>query len=302
MSINSKAKRDSKLRKKKGYCPPSPSERMVKTIMSERVEYVDQWAGANAPNFQKRGDYSWMADFISGYKTLLEVGSGDGCATVELAKRGHRIVSIDENPIILDAAEKNLASNGIICKRLKREVIKANADSYKIAYNPIPLDNFDDSVQVLLIEGDINNDPNLFSWLHSLTPFDGVICWLVGTHGARALNEVIDLDVTPTPMHYRLIVQNRVYEVSEVLLRSGGILNIVDRAEVPDRDEIREDFLNAHRDQASVTCLVVEDLKYRIYEETEADNKVEMCITTPLSGREPKFDKMALISVTSHKP
>jgi hypothetical protein len=51
------------------------------------------------------------------------------------------------------------------------------------------------------------------------------------------------------------------------ILRKGGVLQVVDRGEPPASDFLREDTLNAHREQASVTSLKVTDLQFTMYEE-----------------------------------
>jgi SAM-dependent methyltransferase len=303
MSRNSKAKRDKKVRNhKKSKTNFSADKTPSFPLISERELYSVQWANSNAPHFEANGYYKWMADFISGCDKVLEIGTGGGHGTLELAKRGHKIISIDENPIILDTAEKYIRDNGIACTRIKRESILIGTDSYKINYRPISKTDIHDQPQVLLLEGDILNDPHLFEWLKNEALFDAVICWLTGTHGARIFNNAIIKRRIPTPGEYRLHVQNTVYELADEILRPGGKLHIVDRTQEPDRDDIKTEFFNTHKDQASVTSLIVDTLEYVVYEEPNDENKLEMCVTVPLSGIIPTHNKRAFTSIISHKP
>ena len=302
MSRNSKAKRDKKVRSQKKGKPSQNHNKLSQKLKSERIEYSDQWTNANAAHFEAGGHYKWMADFVTGYNKILEIGTGGGHGTLELAKRGHKIISIEENLTILDSAEEYLTKNGITCTRIRREHVLIGNDTYKISYRPILEADNDDSYQVLLVEGDMLNDPSLFNWLRKEAPFDAVVCWLMGTHGARIYNDAIKARRIPTPGEYRLHVQNPVYDLADEILRSNGRLHIVDRTQEPDREEIRTDFLDAHKDQASVTNIIVDSLDYIVYEEPSTENKVEMCITVGLSGKIPAFTKMAFSSTCSHKP
>jgi len=302
MSRNSKAKRDKKVRSQKKGKPNQNHNKLSQKLKSERVEYSDQWTNANAAHFEVGGYYKWMAGFVAGYNKILEIGTGGGHGTLELAKRGHKIISIEENLTILDSAEEYLAKNGITCTRIRRESVSIGSDSYKINYRHILEADIDDSYQVLLVEGDMLNDPSLFEWLKKEAPFDAVICWLMGTHSARIYNDAIKARRIPSPGEYRLHVQNTVYELADEILRSNGRLHIVDRTQEPDHEEIRTGFLDAHKDQASVTSLIVDSLDYIVYEEPSNENKIEMCITVGLSGKIPAFTKMAFTSIYSHKP
>ena len=74
----------------------------------------------------------------------------------------------------------------------------------------------------LLMDGDIQNNSKLLSWLRENGPFDAVTCWLIGTHHARTYNEVFDAINVSDVLEYRLSVQNRVYELADQILRAGG--------------------------------------------------------------------------------
>lgn len=230
MGKNSKSKRDAKLKKRKKIntqIQKVNSSIINKTIMEEkRASYIASWS-TTAKHYEEQGYYKWMAQQISGSKKVLEVGSGDGRATKQLLDNGHQVISIDENPKCLDATEKYLIESGYKVKRLDREILNFYDDCYEVKYSPLP--SFDNDFDVLLINADISNDPSLYELLQA-EHLDAVICWLIGSHGARSFNKNVIENGNPTvPAHYRILTQNRVYEVADEILDAGKILHIVDR-------------------------------------------------------------------------
>jgi hypothetical protein len=154
----------------------------------------------------------------------------------------------------------------------------------------------------LLIEGNILRDPKLIEFLTANGAFDAVACWLVGTHSSMRVNRCIEPSVS-TSQHYRLKVQNVVYEISDTLLRAGGILHVVDRGEPMTTPELEKDLLAAHCDQASVTSLIPFELSQRPYVESEHESATQMVLTPGFGGRMPDLSKgLALHSVRSRKP
>ena len=100
----------------------------------------------------------------------------------------------------------------------------------------------------------------------------------------------------------RLFVQNEVYETADKILRTGGILQIVDRGENTNASYLVEDIIEAHKDQASTTSLVVESVKSLPYSEPSVSGSQPMILTPGISGRIPKTFSMAFWSIISRKP
>ena len=100
----------------------------------------------------------------------------------------------------------------------------------------------------------------------------------------------------------RNVPHDVVYETADTILRSGGILHIVDRGEIAESEFLQKDFFKAHQDQARFTSLEVKSLDWIEYKEAESQKAIEMVVATPISGRNPKLDKLALQSVFSLKP
>jgi len=187
--------------------------------------------------------------------------------------------------------------------RVQREIISISTkkeSSYSIDYSEVSLNDTD--FDVLLLEGDIYNDPRLMDFLMQQSKFDSVVCWLMGTHYSRGHNDVIDHTSMPTPLHYRIHIQNRVYELADVILRSGGVLHIVDRGQPLTTAEMIADLKASHEDQASVTSLDVRDIETREY--SEPTSGVGMCATiTEHNKSSPKdFKNLCFYSILSSKP
>lgn len=241
-----------------------------------------------------------VGNFIKNYKLVIEIGCGDGSSTLELCNEGHNVISIDENIECLKLTKDKLEHNGYNVSLIKREHLLAlHEKRYKINYSKINHKINENSV--LLIEGDILEDRNLLQWLKDNKPYDAIVCWLIGTHGYRIFNDIISERNLSTPGDYRLVVQNRIYEVADELLRCQGILHVVDRGETPDKDSIKEDYIESHKEQASVTSLTVSSLEYREYD-NNIDNgtKMNMSIGSDVVFTD-KITNMAFISVISIK-
>lgn len=273
---------------------------ITESLNNERSKYADRWNEKNSIHFEKNHYYDWMSKFLEGHSLVLEVGTGTGQSTISLLKNGHSVVSIDENPNCLIIAEKNIKQAGFEVYCQNRGIITPNYYGYNIKYRQIQ-NNFIDK-GAFLIEGDIVNDPLLHEWLIKKKPFDAVICWLIGTHNDRQLNKVIINSNVRDDGSNRLFVQNEVYETADRILKSGGILQIVDRGENTNEPYLIQDALNAHKDQASTTSLVVESIELLPYEEPSVSGSQPMIISPGISGRVPKDSSMAFWSIISRKP
>lgn len=232
-----------------------------------RKDYMKEWSHGNAKHFESQGYYAWMSSFLPEKGTVLEVGTGDGRATLQLLKDGHTVISVDENIECLNSAENRLKSKGYIVARIKRETLSvsdADEGTYRIKYKKIS--NVPAKFDVLLVEGDFLKDTHLLQWLQSLPKFAAVVCWLIGTHYARGQNELIDYLKLPNPSDYRIHVQNEVYEIADLILKPGGILHLVDRGRIINNEELAL-LRSSHEDQASITSLIVGDIHQREYSE-----------------------------------
>ncbi len=248
-------------------------KQIEENIFKYRNEYKKQWL-IDSKTINERNHYDWMESFIKPYYLVLEIGTGTGYSTLKLLNNNHKVISIDENIECLNKAYSFLISQGKRVKLIKRGKLSSKVNisqKYKINYKKIDKNIDIEKFDVILIEADaLNvNDSYFFDWLKALGHFDAVICWLVGTHSARKFNESVESWVN-TPAEYRLSVQNKVYELADIVLRTEGVLHIVDRApEV--NEEIKEVMITCHRDQASVTSLRFLSIDFRNYGNIDSD-------------------------------
>ena len=125
--------------------------------MNEKIKYSEQW-DISAQYFYNKGYYSWMADKLTGYKNVLEVGCGTGYSTLALVEKGYRVIVVEKNPECINKAKKLLYENG-----------------YKRG-------------EVSFITGDIV-DEALRNKLVKKFKFDITICWNIGTYWNRQMME-----------------------------------------------------------------------------------------------------------------
>lgn len=305
MSINSKRRRDLKKAKRKpasgGGSGLQP--RALYQLKSFRKAYIKSW-GINSEGHLAQGHYSWMAERVKGFPRTLEIGCGVGHSTLALLQQGHTVVCVEENPQCIAATRKRLADEGFCVEVIARETpVSLDENAYRLIYSEIPEAP---EADCLLIEGDALNDPALEAWLERQPKFDAVACWLLGTHDARGHNAAVDLALMPTAYEHRIFVQNRVYEIADRILRSGGVLSVIDRAQTPTTQDMVEKLLQHHREQASVTSLVVQPVEYTPHVESEQQGAMRMMTTNPLDAAmaftpdDPPT--MSLCSTTSVKP
>lgn len=298
MSINSKRKRDqkkTKIQRSSKFIPPA-----LHQLDKFRKQYIKQWK-INSNDHLVQGHYDWMTSKVDGYPRLLEIGCGIGHSTLALLKKGHTVTCIEENPHCIAHTQALVADHGYsvaVIKRATAQDIDNNA--YRLSYNAIANTP---NADCLLIEGDALKDVTLEEWLASQPHFDSVVCWLLGTHNSRGHNEAVDTNLMPTAFEHRIFVQNNVYELADIILRSGGILNVIDRAQTPSTDFLTNAMLDNHRDQASVTSLEVQTLDHIPYKGTQEDGAMEMLLTVPVQVLDhDSAPTVSLCAITSMKP
>lgn len=275
------------------------------SVLAARRVYASNWE-KNAQHFVAQGCYEWMSSLLFEYspKKILDIGCGDGSHVLSLLKCGCKnnidILSVDENIECINKSKMRLDGAGYAPSVIYRmQVVAHDERNYHIGIEPGKLTK---QSNITLVEADILlDDDELFEFLEKMAPFDAVTVALIGTHMARQNC----LNLTPLNIcsngEYRIRVQNKIYEISDVLLRTGGVLQVVDRTEVPD-EKSKEDFIRAHREQASVTSLVVKKLDHMIYNESEGSRRVPMIQTLGTSGQLRDLSQVAMTSIISQKP
>lgn len=286
---------------KKKLSKPIPRTAAENFVDFERRQYAKEWE-ITSNHLAETGCYKWMAEKFGTSGFVLEIGCGNGLSTIELIRKGNTVVAIEENTACLRRAKQAIEKAGYRVLSLARGKVRGGGPrQHEIIYEEVicsALHDFD----VVLVEGNFLKDQKLFEFLHRTAPFDGIVCWLIGTHSGMAFNSCIDLNETPSPMHYRLKVQNFIYETAEDLLKPTGVLHIVDRGQTPTSQVLIEDFLSSHKDQASVTSIVPTDFDHRPYEEPDHENATKMVVTIPVRGCLESVTGLSLLSVRSIKP
>lgn len=264
--------------------------------------YAQNWPSTAKTHYQAR-HYHWMAERLKPFEPqrILDIGCGSGhglLALFEVLGQDAQILSLDENGACLNVAANTLAEAGVGTQIVKR--LKSALTPEGFVLNAAPLDGAIGE-ECTLIEADVCNDPALLQTLIDDTPFDAVTIWLTGTHMMRQFHRDVKSRNIGSDGAHRLYVQNSVYELADRVLKSGGVLQVVDRTEAPTTDEMRDDFLNAHREQASVTNLEVTTLDYHIYDALPTP-RTPMVFTPGTSGRIPDHIQYAITSIISLKP
>ncbi|MFL9876730.1 class I SAM-dependent methyltransferase [Paraburkholderia megapolitana] len=274
----------------------------ARELASARSRYATQWE-ISSLHFFESGYYDWMANAVDGRSKVLEIGCGVGYSTLTLAQRGHSIIVIDENPICLKSTKERLEESGFsVTLHLRGHVENAPGERYEISYGDAPDGSLADA---LLIEGDMLNDPTLREWLTQTHEFDAVVCWLLGTHQYRGMECHFKDYGAADNFGFRILIQNSTYELADTVLRPNGILHVVDRGGFLDNERVIASIKESHREQASVTSLVVENVDYLEYVEPDAHNAMQMVFTppdNPIDGVDLSEQFPALIAVTSTKP
>ena len=80
--------------------------------MNNTKNYANQW-DISAQFFYEKGYYSWMAQRINKFQTVVEVGCGTGYSTLALVENGHKVIAIDKNRDCIAKAKQLLLNRGI---------------------------------------------------------------------------------------------------------------------------------------------------------------------------------------------
>lgn len=273
-------------------------------LEKEHQAYLNRWM-ANAQTFASQDCYSWMAGKVLSIlpSKIFDIGCGDGTGIKTLLSESHdpelEVISIDENLCCLRKTNQLLKSLGYTVDLIERGEVTYRA-SGKYSYNYSPIER-EPKAQITLIQSDFLCDQYIEPYLKSIGKFDAITAWLIGTHLERHnCTNLSSMNITSSAF-YRLAVQNKIYSLSDNILRAGGILQTVDRGEPPKSDLLKQDIINAHKDQASVTSLDVYELDFILYKEPTAKSSVAMQGTPGTSGRIPDLTQIAMMSILARK-
>lgn len=264
--------------------------------------YATSWKETAALQYA-RGDYTWMAEQLPPLQSarLLDIGTGSGHGLLALCERFEadlRIVSVDENLSCLKYAAQTLMATGYSADVVSRLDTQETPFGFvqKGGNILVPLPE-----PIALIEADPLTDEYLEKALADGGQFDAVTIWLTGAHLLRGHNAYSIHRGAKSEKDLRIILQNEVYELADRVLRPGGILQVVDRAEAPTTDVLRGEYFKAHGEQAEPTTLKVKEVTYRLW--SSPAGAPTLLIDSQPENRPADFPEaqLALVSIISEK-
>lgn len=243
-----------------------------------------------------------MAEQIASYQVqrVLDIGSGSGHGLIALTQQFGtelRIVGVDENLSCLKEAKTTLAAAGLTSELVAR--LSTTRTNWGFVQRgqaiDVPLPE-----PIALIEADPLTDSHLEAALADGGPFDAITVWLTGAHSQRRNNSYSIERGAKSEHDLRIILQNEAYELADRVLRPGGILQVVDRAEAPTTERLRDFYIKNHSEQAEPTTMQVRDVTYRFWEPPEG-GLTPMVLADPDERPDdlpdPKFALVSIISV-----
>lgn len=224
-------------------------------------QYAAQWQD-NSDFFSANGHYEWMAAYLGQPSTVIEVGCGSGGSTLALTKIAKRVIAIEVNSTLANAAAKYLNANAV-----PTEVV-----DIAILGSSIPTS----SCRVTIIIGDVFD--NQLSGILSSVDVDAISCWLIGANPgliATHLGKSLESFTGPEMPQYRERIHKRTYDLGMSLLKAGGIVHIADRMALNswnDKDLARYKMAKHHIDLSSE--------KYQISRESTFFKKIGKSFAT----------------------
>jgi protein-L-isoaspartate O-methyltransferase len=198
-------------------------------------EYAAQWQ-ENSKFFSENNYYDWMASCLGQSATVVEIGCGSGRSTLALAKVTNRVIAVEVNQTLANAAAKYLNDNSILAEVIRIEDMPTS----------FPLSN---NHKVTIIVSDVF-DSRLDDLL-STVKVDAISCWLIGANPALIathLEKNVESFTGPEMSKYRELIHKRIYDLGISLLEKGGVVHITDRMAIwSNKDSSRLELARHHR-------------------------------------------------------
>lgn len=224
-------------------------------------QYAAQWQ-ENSNFFSTNSHYDWMATYLEQSSTVIEIGCGSGGSTLALAKRAQKVVSVEVNATLANAAAAYLNGNAV-----PTEVVEIGA-----LVAALPTSNY----RVTILVSDVFN--NQIDGALSTVGADAISCWLIGANPgliATHLGKSLESFTGPEMPEYREKIHRRTYGLGLSLLKPGGIVHITDRM-----------ALNSWNDKDLARLTLVEDHiglssgKYQVSKERTFLKRIEKSFAT----------------------
>lgn len=198
-------------------------------------QYAAQWQ-ENSKFFSQGGHYDWMAAYLEQPSTVIEIGCGSGGSTLALSKRAQKVIAIEVNATLANAAAAYLNNNGVSTQVVEIETLGAS----------LPVSKH----RVIILVSDIFNDR--ITEVLPTEEADAIACWLIGANPgliATHIGKNLESFTGPEMPEYRERVHRRSYELGLTLLKPGGIIHIADRMALnnwSDEDAARLSLVEHH--------------------------------------------------------
>lgn len=264
--------------------------------------YLNRWK-TNAENFRKQNCYDWMTSQIQPHqpKQILDIGCGDGAGIISLATslKDSRILSLDDNYECLNLAKERLISIGLKPDLINRFSVSTDEKKHRIT----PLKNklrFED--RITLIEGDVLWDEELLNFLPALPSFDAITVWLIGTYDIKLeCANISSYKAFSEIGKYRRLVHQRVYQLGDKILKSGGLIQIVERGIATDKVKLKNLTIDEHSNLSAGTSLKIQQYEIQDYTEAASTTRITMENSLPENSVVNNQTSLALTSVVSIK-
>jgi 2-polyprenyl-3-methyl-5-hydroxy-6-metoxy-1,4-benzoquinol methylase len=201
-------------------------------------QYATEWE-RSAAAFSSAGHYKWMSKQLGKSERVIEVGCGSGASTEALLNDGRYVLAIESNRHCADLALQRLKEKGISAEEITVEQL-----------SQLPLS---EEARLQIVVADVLS---LAIDQISSGTFDAIVCWMTGTHPhhiSQALNKPYTALEKSDMALYRSNIQERCYELGTRVLKSEGVVHVVDRAAIrswSDKDWMREELVKLHRSMA----------------------------------------------------
>ena len=274
-----------------------------KKYNASQAVYARNWISTSRRHFMN-GVYHWIASQLKDKtaKRILDIGCGSGHGLVALYQvlgSCPEIVAIDENKECLRLAAKTLRGKlGINAHIETRMSVYQKGRGYVHRAQPLTIHL---GSPCTLIESDVCNDQHLATALQLTGQFDVVTVWLTGVHMLRQDNVELPTHAIGSEAGHRDYVQRKSYALADIVLRSGGMVQICDRIATSNPDQMKRLLLRHHENLALETSIELESMSHRPYSEPDK-RKTPLKQTLLVGSSDQPPGELALISVISRKP
>jgi SAM-dependent methyltransferase len=198
-------------------------------------QYADEWS-KNSSFFDANNHYNWMNESLGEAPVVLEIGCGSGYSTLSLLKANRKVLVIEINQKCVNEAIQKATAQGIKFFR---------TSSIDEAF-----DNLHDEVnKVVFLQMDFFE---FIEQVNSTIKFDAIVCWLIGAAPevvAKNLNKDFSSFEGNTMAVYRIKLHKACYDLGIKVLKTGGIVHIIDRNIIRswnDKDWARNEAIRAY--------------------------------------------------------